>query len=103
MDGDGLAVGGGVRLLHRLPPSPVPSHASGIGHPGTGVIAGRGLRILYVSYPLLPVTPTSCGGAEQMLWTLEAEMVRRGHETVVAACERSQVAGRLFSTGTPAR
>lgn len=43
------------------------------------------LRILYVAYPLLPVTEESCGGAEQVLRTLEAKMARRGHHTVVAA------------------
>lgn len=57
------------------------------------------MRILYVSYPLLPVSPESCGGAEQMLWTLEREMNARGHQTTVAACEGSAVAGRLFDTG----
>ena len=57
------------------------------------------MRILYVSYPLLPVSPESCGGAEQMLWTLEREMNARGHQTTVAACEGSIVAGRLFDTG----
>jgi glycosyltransferase involved in cell wall biosynthesis len=57
------------------------------------------MRILYVSYPLLPVSPESCGGAEQMLWTLEREMNARGHQTTVAACEGSVVAGRLFDTG----
>ncbi len=64
---------------------------------------GHGLRILFVAYPLLPVMQASCGGAEQMLWTLEAEMARRGHQTVVAACEGSQVSGKLFSTGAPSR
>jgi glycosyltransferase involved in cell wall biosynthesis len=63
----------------------------------------RPLRILYIAYPLLPVTQASCGGAEQMLWTLESEMGRRGHETAVAACEGSQVSGRLLSTGAAAR
>lgn len=57
------------------------------------------MRILYVAYPLLPVTAESCGGAEQMLWTLEREMNARGHQTTVAACEGSVVAGRLFDTG----
>ena len=57
------------------------------------------MRILYVSYPLLPVSQESCGGAEQMLWTLEREMNARGHQTTVAACEGSIVAGRLFDTG----
>lgn len=61
------------------------------------------LRILYVAYPLLPVRDTSAGGAEQMLWTLEREMHRRGHITTVAACEGSRVAGRLIVTGAPPR
>ncbi len=60
------------------------------------------LRILYVAYPLLPVTDESCGGAEQMLWTLEREMAGRGHETVVAACNGTRVSGDLFPTGAPA-
>ncbi len=50
---------------------------------------------------MLPVSEESCGGAEQMLWTLEAEMARRGRQTVVAACEGSRVAGTLFATGAP--
>jgi glycosyltransferase involved in cell wall biosynthesis len=57
------------------------------------------MRILFVSYPMLAVSDASCGGAEQMLWTLECEMARRGYETTVAACEGSQVAGRLVATG----
>ena len=57
------------------------------------------MRILYIAYPLLPVTDTSAGGAEQMLWTLEREMHRRGHETTVAACTGSKIAGRLIATG----
>jgi glycosyltransferase involved in cell wall biosynthesis len=57
------------------------------------------MRILYVAYPLLPVSDASAGGAEQMLWTLEREMHRRGHDTTVAACAGSQVAGRRFATG----
>ncbi len=57
------------------------------------------MRILFVSYPMLPVSDASCGGAEQMLWTLEREMARRGHRTAVAACEGSRVSGELISTG----
>jgi glycosyltransferase involved in cell wall biosynthesis len=57
------------------------------------------LRVLYVAYPLQPVTAASCGGAEQMLWTLEREMCARGHATTVAACEGSRVAGELWATG----
>ncbi len=59
----------------------------------------RSLRILYIAYPLLPVSDESCGGAEQMLWTLESEMARRGHRTVVAACNGSSVSGQLLPTG----
>jgi glycosyltransferase involved in cell wall biosynthesis len=61
------------------------------------------LRILYVAYSMLPVTRTSCGGAEQVLWHLEAEMARRGHDTVVAACDGSQISGTLFATGASPR
>ncbi len=59
------------------------------------------LRILYTAYPMLPVSEASCGGAEQMLWALEAEMARLGHSTAVAACDESRVAGRLLATGPP--
>src|SRR5947209_9668170 len=59
------------------------------------------LRILYIAYPLLTVSDASAGGAEQVLWTLEREMVRRGIKTTVAASAGSSVAGELFSTGEP--
>ena len=61
----------------------------------------RKLHILYVAYPLLPVSEHSAGGAEQVLWTLEREMNTRSHQTTVAACAGSQVAGKLFATGDP--
>ncbi|HEY6350068.1 MAG TPA: glycosyltransferase [Candidatus Angelobacter sp.] len=57
--------------------------------------------ILYVSYPLLTVSDKSAGGAEQMLWTLEREMAKRGARTTVAASAGSQVSGELFITGEP--
>ena len=59
------------------------------------------MRILYVSYPLLTVSEASAGGAEQMLWTLEREMVARGVSTTVAASAGSRVAGELLVTGEP--
>lgn len=62
-------------------------------------MTARKLRILYVAYPLLPVSDESVGGAEQMLLTLEREMAARGHETVTAACEGSSLAGKVFATG----
>lgn len=60
---------------------------------------GPKLSILYVSYPLLAISDESAGGAEQMLLTLEREMVRAGHRTSVAACDGSRVNGRLLPTG----
>ena len=57
--------------------------------------------ILYIAYPLLPVSDQSCGGAEQVLHTLEAEMSARGHRTTVAACDGSRVAGELLPIGPP--
>jgi glycosyltransferase involved in cell wall biosynthesis len=59
------------------------------------------IRILYVAYPLLTVSDESAGGAEQVLWTLEREMARRGALTTVAASADSRVSGELFSTGDP--
>src|SRR5262249_6849055 len=59
------------------------------------------MRILYIAYPLLSVSEDSVGGAEQLLWTLEREMSRRGVETTVAASAGSRVAGELLVTGHP--
>lgn len=56
-------------------------------------------RLLLIAYPLLPVSEASAGGAEQILWTLERELARRGWETEVAACAGSQVTGKLLATG----
>jgi glycosyltransferase involved in cell wall biosynthesis len=61
------------------------------------------LSILYVSYPLLAVTPESAGGAEQMLLAIERAMHADGHRTTVAAPCGSQVSGRLLDTGPPAQ
>src|SRR3954468_15042576 len=58
------------------------------------------MRILYVAYPMLPVSASVPGGAEQALWMLEREMAARGHTTAVAACDGSQVAGTLIGTGS---
>jgi glycosyltransferase involved in cell wall biosynthesis len=59
------------------------------------------IRILYVAYPLLTVSDESAGGAEQVLWTLEREMARRGALTTVAASAGSRVSGEFLSTGDP--
>src|SRR3954465_15574383 len=55
--------------------------------------------VLYVAYPLLPVTESSCGGAEQVLVTLERILSRRGWATTTAACNGSQTTGPVYSTG----
>src|SRR5438132_282083 len=59
----------------------------------------RPRRILYIAYPLVAVSHESCGGAEQILHTLEAELSARGYRTAVAACEGSRVSGDLLSSG----
>ena len=61
------------------------------------------LYILYVAYPLLSVNEQSAGGAEQILLTVEREMIARGHRTTVAAANGSRVCGELLATGEPAR
>lgn len=58
-------------------------------------------HILYTAYPLLTVSEKSAGGAEQVLWTLDREMARRGVHTTVAASSGSRVSGELFATGEP--
>src|SRR3954465_14699813 len=62
----------------------------------------RTLNILYVGYPLLPVSDESCGGAEQVLAALEREMHARGHRTTLAAADGSRCSGELIPTGAPA-
>ncbi|HEX7284981.1 MAG TPA: glycosyltransferase [Candidatus Angelobacter sp.] len=61
----------------------------------------RSLQVLYVAYPLLTVSESSAGGAEQVLWTLERELARSGVQTTVAASAGSRVSGELLSTGQP--
>ncbi len=56
-------------------------------------------RLLLVAYPLLPVSEASAGGAEQILFTLERELMARGWKTEVAACAGSVVHGHLMTTG----
>jgi glycosyltransferase involved in cell wall biosynthesis len=61
------------------------------------------LRLMLSAYPLLPVSEESCGGAEQVLVALEAELFGRGHELTVAACEGSRARGSLLATGAAAQ
>jgi glycosyltransferase involved in cell wall biosynthesis len=59
------------------------------------------VSILFVAYPMLPVSDASCGGAEQMLWTVERELALGGVATAVAACAGSRIEGELLATGAP--
>jgi hypothetical protein len=54
------------------------------------------LTVLNVAYPFAPVGADAVGGSEQILSLLDGALVHAGHTSLVAACEGSQVAGRLF-------
>jgi glycosyltransferase involved in cell wall biosynthesis len=58
-------------------------------------------RLLFVAYPLLPVSDQSAGGAEQVLTTLERVAAKSGWRTTVAACNGSTAAGQLYATMPP--
>jgi glycosyltransferase involved in cell wall biosynthesis len=60
-------------------------------------------RVLFVAYPLLPVSEQSAGGAEQVLTTLERAAAGRGWRTTVAGCNGSTAAGQLYATMPPSR
>ena len=59
------------------------------------------LHVLSVAYPFAPVGPHAVGGAEQILTTLEAQLVARGICSLVVACEGSEPSGKLFPTALP--
>lgn len=59
------------------------------------------LTVLNVAFPFAPVGPAAVGGAEQILTALDAGLTRRGHRSLVIACEGSQVQGTLFATPAP--
>lgn len=54
------------------------------------------LTVLSVGYPLAPVSADAAGGAEQILATLDAALVRAGHRSLVVAPADSRVAGTLL-------
>lgn len=54
------------------------------------------LTVLNVAYPYAPVGADAVGGSEQILSLLDHALAARAHTSLVAACEGSQVAGRLF-------
>ncbi len=57
--------------------------------------------ILSVAYPFAAVVSDSVGGAEQVLATVEAGLVRRGFQSVVVAHRGSSVAGTLVGVDVP--
>ena len=57
-----------------------------------------GLTVLNVAYPFAPVGPNAVGGAEQVLHSLDAGLVRRGHHSMVVACEGSEICGEHICT-----
>jgi glycosyltransferase involved in cell wall biosynthesis len=54
------------------------------------------LTVLGVAFPFAPVGGDAVGGAEQVLASLDAGLVRAGHRSLVVACEGSTVAGTLL-------
>jgi glycosyltransferase involved in cell wall biosynthesis len=56
------------------------------------------LTVLSVAYPFAPVGPDTSGGAEQVLYRLDAALVKAGHRSLVAAMDGSRVSGTLLPT-----
>lgn len=60
------------------------------------------LTVLSVAYPLARVSPGTAGGAEQVLLTMDRELVRLGHRSLVIAATGSRCAGLLLPVQVPA-
>ena len=58
----------------------------------------RTVTVLSVGYPLFPVAPDMGGGAEQILYLLDREIVRGGRRSLVVAASGSPVHGALLAT-----
>jgi glycosyltransferase involved in cell wall biosynthesis len=56
------------------------------------------VRVVNVAYPFAPVTPSTSGGAEQIVAAIDDALVAAGHESIVIACEGSDVRGILVAT-----
>ena len=59
------------------------------------------LTVLSVSYPLAKVSANTAGGAEQVLATLDQELVRTGHRSIVLAPAGSRCHGLLIPAQIP--
>lgn len=56
------------------------------------------MKILSVSFTLLPVGADAGGGAEQILWNITRGIVAAGHQSIVVAARGSHVSGCLLPT-----
>ena len=61
------------------------------------------LTVLSIAYPFAPVGPDAVGGAEQILCTVDAALVRAGHRSIVIACEGSECQGEMIPLSLPER
>jgi len=61
-------------------------------------LRSRKYTVLSVAYPLLPVSSGAAGGAEQILFLLERELIAAGHRSLVVAASGSQIGGVLLET-----
>ena len=59
------------------------------------------MRILNVAYPFAPVHESTAGGAEQIVRLLDRALVDHGDESIVIACDGSEVAGELVPMPAP--
>jgi glycosyltransferase involved in cell wall biosynthesis len=55
------------------------------------------LSVLNVAYSLAPVTPSTAGGAEQVVKWLDSALLDAGHRSIVLAAEGSKVSGELWT------
>lgn len=60
------------------------------------------LTVLSVAYPLARVSPGTAGGAEQVLLTIDKELVRRGDRSLIVAAAGSRCSGLLIPVRIPA-
>lgn len=54
------------------------------------------MTVLSAAYPLAPVSPSTAGGAEQVLSMLDEALVQAGHASIVIAPAGSQCRGKLL-------
>ena len=55
------------------------------------------LSVLNVAYSLAPVAPSTAGGAEHVVKSLDGALVAAGHRSIVLAAEGSKVSGELWT------